>query len=86
LDIGILTYAFGLVCDVPMQQGSYLNLNFKFQYCLRKLLRILVVTIQVYDEPVEVDPSLINKAALLLQMSMENAAALLGMCSILPLS
>jgi hypothetical protein len=69
-----------------MQQGSYLNLNFKFQYCLRKLLRILVVTIQVYDEPVEVDPSLINKAALLLQMSMENAAALLGMCSILPLS
>jgi len=69
-----------------MQQGSYLNLNFKFQYCLRKLLRILVVTIQVYDEPVEVDPSLINKAALLLQMSMENAAALLGMCSIIPLS
>jgi len=86
LDIGILTYAFGLVCDLPMQQGSYLNLNLKFQYCLRKLIRILVVTIQVYDEPVEVDPSVINKAALLIQMSMENAAALLGICSILPLS
>jgi hypothetical protein len=31
----------------------------------------------------EVDPSLINEAAVLLQMSMEDAASLLGMCSIL---
>ena len=73
-----------LVYDPSIQQGSHLNLNFEFLYHLGKLIRILVATIQVHDELVlEVDPSLINEAALLLQMSMEDAAALLGMCSIL---
>jgi DNA polymerase I-like protein with 3'-5' exonuclease and polymerase domains len=60
------------------------KLNFELQCHLRKLIRILVTTIQVHDELVlEVDPSLINEAAVLLQMSMEDAASLLGMCSIL---
>ncbi|CAK7353378.1 unnamed protein product [Dovyalis caffra] len=65
-------------CRILLQQGLHLNLNFEFQYHLRKLIRILVATIQVHDELVlEVDPSLINEAALLLQWSMENAASLL---------
>lgn len=39
------------------------------------------MVIQVHDELVlEVDPSMIKEAALLLQMCMENAASLLGLC------
>jgi DNA polymerase I-like protein with 3'-5' exonuclease and polymerase domains len=42
-----------------------------------------VIPIQVHDELVlEVDPSVVKEAALLLQMSMENAALLLGICSV----
>jgi DNA polymerase I-like protein with 3'-5' exonuclease and polymerase domains len=47
--------------------------------CCLKIDRCSVIAIQVHDELVlEVDPSVIKEAALLLQMSMENAALLLG--------
>jgi hypothetical protein len=49
--------------------------------CCMKIDRCSVFVIQVHDELVlEVDPSLIKEAAFLLQMSMENAALLLGIC------
>ena len=48
-----------------------------------KLIDALVIPIQVHDELVlEVDPSVVKEAALLLQMGMENAALLLGICSV----
>ena len=46
-----------------------------------KLVTLLVDLFQVHDELVlEVDPSVIKEAALLLRMSMENAALLHGIC------
>lgn len=48
-----------------------------------KINRCFVIAIQVHDELVlEVDPAVIKEAALLLQTSMENAALLRGMFSV----
>lgn len=53
-----------------------------YSMCFGKIDRCCVIALQVHDELVmEVDPSLTKEAALLLRMSMENAALLLGMPS-----
>ncbi|KAG6739360.1 hypothetical protein POTOM_056954 [Populus tomentosa] len=69
-----------IVDGVDRPESRSLHAN-KFQM-LKGQCRILL---QVHDELVlEVDPSLINEAALLLQMSMEDAASLLAWLLILP--
>ena len=44
-------------------------------------LTFLGISVQVHDELVlEVDPSVMKEAGLLLKMSMENSTSLLGLC------